>query len=432
MVNVMVSFFKNTVQIVGQTFQQVKPPRSFSWQMLLLLSVFSWALSLFAQADWLSHFLTNGAWLFLISGVNWALLENPVKLFGLNLGPWITGALVGLFLFGQGESINIQVVLVLWPLISSAIAVFPYFLSRDLRLVIPQTKAQQQIVLLVLINLVLSCWIQFYFSVQKWLTQYPSLLVYDFSSSAFVLTVGDVEAVPRGVLLLEQTEALIVEEINGQPWSYAERWLFQIDNNLEELREEALNRLPLAEEDHFWSLQQEVNSAGSNYELNLRAIWTGPGIQDQPYTLQETCEIRQIQPNIAGTASNSIPGTATADGNLNLNTAANNTPMTEVACSDISEVPVEPIEPTPASAPTAPPAEPTAPTSDQIPPTQPTVPPTTPVPPDAFNPTAPSDNAPAPTNGIPTNGAPTNGAPGSAAVPSTTEPMNFGAPRSTQ
>lgn len=429
MVNGMVNLFKNTFkqtsQTVGSTFTRVKPPRSFSWQMLLLLSVFSWVLSLLAEADWLSHFLTNGAWLFLISGVNWALLENPVRLFGLNLGPWITGALVGLFLFGQGDSIDLQVVLVLWPLISTAIAVFPYFLSRDLQLIAPNTKAQQQIVLLILINLVFSCWIQFYFNIQKWLTQYPSLLVSDFSASAFVLTLGDIDAVPRGVPLLEQVEALIVNEIDSKPWSYAERWLFQIDNNLPELRADALDRLPEAEEDHFWSLQEEVDSAGTNYELNLRAIWTGPGTQTQPYALQETCEIRQVLSGTTGLVPGTVPGAVPG-------TAADNTPMTQVTCSDISEVPVEPAEPptpTPASAPTAPtaPANPTNP----ITPTNPANPansvnPTAVPDPTTFTPT-PSSPAAAPTAPIPSNAAP-----GYPTVPPATsspsEPVNFGEP----
>lgn len=443
MVNGMVNLFKNTFkqsfQTAGYTVNRIKPPRSFSWQMLLLLSIFSWVLSLLAEADWLRHFLTNGAWLFLISGVNWALLENPVRVFGLNLGPWITGALVGLFLFGQGESIDLQVVLVLWPLISTAIAIFPYFLSKDLQLTVPNTKAQQQIVLLILINLVFSCWIQFYFNIQKWLTQYPSLLVSNFSASAFVLTLGDIDAVPRGVPLLEQVEALIVNEIDSKPWSYAERWLFQIDNNLSKLRTDALDRLPEAEEDHFWNLQEEIDSAGTNYELNLRAIWTGPGTQTQPYALQETCDIRQV---LSGTAGRIIPGTVPE-------TAADSTPMTQVTCSEISEVPVEPTEPpapTPASASDAPPA-PAAPTSPNNPanpanPTNPapanpsnsvnpanpansTIAPT----PNTFTP-APSRPAAAPAPAAPN---PNYAAPGASTAPppatsSPSEPVNFGEP----
>ncbi|MGP1382849.1 MAG: DUF5357 family protein [Thainema sp.] len=434
MVNGMVNLFKNTFkqtsQTVGYTFNRVKPPRSFSWQMLLLLSVFSWVLSLLAEANWLSHFLTNGAWLFLISGVNWALLENPVRIFGLNLGPWITGALVGLFLFGQGESIDLQIVLVLWPLISTAIAIFPYFLSKDLQLTVPNTKAQQQIVLLILINLTLSCWIQFYFNIQRWLTQYPSLLVSNFSASAFVLSLGDVDATPRGVSLLEQTEALIINEIDGKPWSYAERWLFQIDNNLPELRADALDRLLEAEEDHFWNLQEDVDSAGANYELNLRAIWTGPGTLDQPYALQETCEIRQTQSVTAPAAPGAVAGAIASGDNSNLSTAANNTPMTEVVCSEISEVPVEPAEPpAPAVAPT--PSAPAAPTTAPMTPNR--------VPPDALMPTPPN-SAPTPTAPGLNNAAP--GASPSAVPPTTapatapttapaTGPVNFGEPAST-
>lgn len=429
MVNGMVNLFKNTFkqtsQTVGYTFNRVRPPRSFSWQMLLLLSVFSWVLSLLAEADWLSRFLTNGAWLFLISGVNWALLENPVRVFGLNLGPWITGALVGLFLFGQGESIDLQVVLVLWPLISTAIAIFPYFLSKDLQVMVPNTKAQQQIVLLILINLVLSCWIQFYFNVQKWLTQYPSLLVSDFSASAFVLTLSDIDALPRGVPLLEQAEALIVNEIDGKPWSYAERWLFQIDNNLPELRADALERLPEAEEDHFWNLQEEVDSAGTNYKLNLRAIWTGPGTQTQPYALQETCEIRQVLSGTTGIVPGTVPGAVPG-------TVADNTPMTQVTCSEISEVPIEPAEPptpTPASASDAPSA-PTAPTAPTNPanPANPTNPTSSVTPTNPANPVNPAA-VPDPTTFTPTPSSPAaaptipnadNAAPGYPTVPPAT------------
>ena len=217
--------------LIDQAINFVRPPRAFAWQTSLWLSVFSWVMASLSHANWLSNVLMDFAWLFLIVGINWALLLQPIRILGVSLGPWITGALVCLYLFDRpdaADAFNLQAALISWPLFAAAIAAFPVFLTKELRLQNPTPAGWQALVLVVLVNLLLSCWLQFAFRLQHWFELYPTLSVADFSQSSFVIPVGAElnDDLSRGEPLLTEFSTVVQTEIQDQPWSATERWLF--------------------------------------------------------------------------------------------------------------------------------------------------------------------------------------------------------------
>lgn len=330
----LVRSIKNTVD---QIFKLITPPQYFSWQTLILLSVFSWLMSLLSQAAWLEELLINFAWLFMIAGIHWALVQNPFRIGGLSIAPWVTGALVCIFLFSQGAETYFHWAVVSWPLVSAAIAALPHFLTWDLRWRIPTPRVRQDLVLLVLINLVLSCWFQFHFLVQDWLQDYPSLLADDFGRSNFVLAWEEQPAqTPRGIALLEQVEAQIRAQVGERPWPYAERWLANLDQRLPRLKQDAFSQLADSTENNLWTLTGEPRTAGEGYALSLRAIWQGPSSYPEGYFLEKTCQITRQTPSAAPRIQEpSITGSPATP------SPADTTPVAIVQCTS-----VETIQPT--------------------------------------------------------------------------------------
>src|SRR5689334_7413832 len=71
------------------------PDRAYSWQTLIYLSLFSWAISSFATGaikDTIAFF----GWLFLIAGTAWYTTDDPARIPGtyMPVGAVITGFLV--------------------------------------------------------------------------------------------------------------------------------------------------------------------------------------------------------------------------------------------------------------------------------------------------------------------------------------------------
>ncbi|NJM91643.1 MAG: DUF5357 domain-containing protein [Rhodospirillaceae bacterium] len=57
--------------------------------------------------------------MFLIIAVGWFTTDYPLKILGQNIGPWITGALLCLYLFARGNEPMVRTALLVWPLLST-------------------------------------------------------------------------------------------------------------------------------------------------------------------------------------------------------------------------------------------------------------------------------------------------------------------------
>lgn len=288
----------NIGKTFNQTFRQVRtqltPPSSYSWQTLILLSVFSVAMAWIATG-WARGFISIFGWLFLITGFSWAAKENSIPLW-----PWITGALICFWLFGsasfaQQKSLP-SLAVVCWPLISALVIIFGKSINTDLKPQTPSKIERQNLIILVCTQLLLSCWLQFYFVTQKWVNEYPSLLTDDFSRSNFVVKL-DVPGTnnPRSIQILNLIGQKVQVQLDGTPWTQVEQWL------LEEGRQERLlvlkdeifaeEEMAPSPEDEFWQFKSVASSKGAGYKLALQADWEGPGSQREFYDSEKTCEI---------------------------------------------------------------------------------------------------------------------------------------------
>ncbi len=286
-------------EFANQVRSLLWPDRYFSWRTLLMLSLFSWLVAIAIQSieneeTLVVNFLTTLSWMFLTSAIWWALTENKIKVWGFSISPWITGAVLCVFAFHPWESDDrFRWALSSWALISVAIAALPDFVNWELRFSLPKKDKQQQLVMVLLINLLLTSWILFYFRVQDWINHYPSLLASSLSRSAFVYDLTpDRESNVQGVLLLESTAAAITDDLNGQPWYQAERWLYNRKDQLEAIAQRVNNNLDAPDERVFWQMAvPEPRRSGEGYLLTLRANWLGPTAENKSLQVEKTCKI---------------------------------------------------------------------------------------------------------------------------------------------
>ncbi len=289
---------------IKEFFTQLKdlfwPDRYFAWQTLLMLSLFSLIIaSLLAAIDGEEYpavdILTTLSWIFFTCAVWWGTNANKdkFKVYGFYIGPWITGAVLCLFLFWPWEDSRVRWSLSSWPMISMAIMALPDFVNWELKVSLPKKDRQKSLVMTLLINLLLNSWILFYFRIQDWVTNYPSLLANDLSRSAFVYDfVVDRQPDVQGILLLESTADAIAEELDGQPWYQTERWLYTRKNRLEAIAQRMTNTLGAPEEQIFWRMAvPQPRRLGEGYLLTLRADWTGPVADDENLYVEKTCKI---------------------------------------------------------------------------------------------------------------------------------------------
>lgn len=317
------TFLKELWKAFRDLFKILIPKKWDSAKTLIWLSLFSWAMS-FIVSSVVQAMIAFTGWLFLIAGVHWVMSEEKalkelLTVFGVFLGPWITGWLICYFLFATPERIP-GIALVLWPCISAVIAGLPKFIGSHSTYQTPIWKLpnagdRQYLVNLALLNLVLSCWIQLSFTTQNWLAEYPSLQVDDLSNSAFVInTQSTSETNSRGQAVLERAETLLKANLEGQSWSQVERWLLNFDTNIDAIADTVIGQMPRARENNYWDLAGRI--LAGEYNVQLFAIWRGPSANPEGYYYAKTCQISQVVPaDITGKPATVNPTTLPQVGN---------------------------------------------------------------------------------------------------------------------
>jgi hypothetical protein len=291
------------------------PPKAYSWQTFIYLSAFSGGLSYFATG-YIKDIIAFCGWLFLIAGTAWYTTDDPLKIPGtfMPVGAVITGFLVSVFAFGHQEDIVTSRTIVLWPTIAALITAIPEFFEgtgTDAKAQIPKLEDRQKIIVLVGCCMMLSCWIQFYFVLDNWVKQYPSLLVDKVNSRTFVVKLetpnttsqnpstfikNPTKTPPKnGLILLNRLQPLIEEQIVAQDWSVVEKWLINANRNIAGLGETVITRNLLNfEEQKLWRVETRVMNIKSGYQLDILTIWTGPSSNRSGYYLKRSCRIEPI------------------------------------------------------------------------------------------------------------------------------------------
>jgi hypothetical protein len=328
----------------------IKPPSAFSWQTLMLLSVFSFYMSVLSTPGFVKEILIDFGWVFLIFGVYWATYtakflrigyNEKEKKDGFTLSPWIVAALVSIFIFGilpdqilygyirRGISAD---ALIYWPVISAVIYSLPDFLKGKeeggVTLKKPTLQQRQNLVVLFGTQLLLSSWFQFNFLLQDWVVQYPSMLADDFGKSAFVVkrTIDNDLAPPtRGIDILEKMEGKLKNTLDRKTWPQIERLLLPEERNkwIKSLEAQTKKEFPPNPEENLWTVTHKISSqkSGTGYNLDLKASWQGPRSEVKNNFLTKTCQISQV-----------FPPRTPATKPLNTKPASNQTPLSVFKC----------------------------------------------------------------------------------------------------
>ena len=152
------------IDILKDAIDQIRslliPPSYLSWQTCVLLSLFSWLMAILSEGTDASPFtvalLSTFSWLFLTIALWWALSDNPVKVGYVSISPWITAAVICVFVFGPWTTERLQWAMAVWPVIATVLVAIPKFVNWNLNWQLPKPPIRQYLVVLLLINLLLS------------------------------------------------------------------------------------------------------------------------------------------------------------------------------------------------------------------------------------------------------------------------------------
>lgn len=296
-------FFQEFGGLFKELFGLLIPSKWDSAKTLILLSIFSWAMSSIVS-NRVQNIIAFIGWLFLMGGVHWVMheekkLKETLTINKIFIGPWITGALICYFLFATPERIP-AIAYILWPIISAIIAAIPRFIGSDSvyqtpKWIKPKPEDRQYVVNLALINLLLSCWIQLGFTTQTWVADYPSLRADNLSNSAFVINTSSGDGNPsRAIDILTRAETEVKAELGSQSWSQVERWLLNFEEQVEQLESRVISQLPQARENNYWSLQGRI--LAGEYNIQLFSVWQGPSSDGVGYYYSKICQISRVVP----------------------------------------------------------------------------------------------------------------------------------------
>lgn len=308
----------------------IVPPKAYSWQTLIYLSIFSWFASSLA-VGYVKDIISFFGWLFLIAGTSWYTTDDPLRIPGtfMPVGAVLTGFLVSVFAFGREEDVITPRTIVLWPTISAIITAIPEFFEgsgTDVQTQIPKPEIRQRVIVLVASCMILSCWIQFYFVMDNWLKEYPSLLADNFRNSTFVVSRQSQTKIPaNGVVILDNLQPLVEEQIAGRPWSQVERWLIDADQQVGNLGRRVVEKnLAKFDEKELWLVKPRVVNTKSGYILDLLSIWTGPSSNPRGFYLKKSCRVEPV----AAPTNSSIANVTSKDNKIT---------VAEVSCDRISK-----------------------------------------------------------------------------------------------
>lgn len=264
----MIKFFQNF-------FKWLRPPKLSSWQTFTCVTLALFMLSI-SSADPLREALAIGSFASGTVAATWAGLEKKWL-----LTPWITAALSAVIAW-ELLRIPIPVLLVLWLPVAGALWLVPKCLDWETTTWrAPNTEVRQRFLLIFVSQFLLSCWLQFGFTVQTWLDRYPSLVVDDFDRSVFVHPVGlDQTLEPRGFTLLQGMQSRVTDRLDEQSWPAVKAWMddiwvpHQIPDYLRELKVQL--DIPFLPEDKFWEITVAATEKEEGYDVLWRAQWLGP------------------------------------------------------------------------------------------------------------------------------------------------------------
>ena len=307
---ILFDIFKDVVERIKYIFI---PPRAFSWQTLIYLSVFSWLMSSLADIAEIRDIIAFFGWVFLIAGTSWYTTDKPLYIPGtiMPVGAVITGGIVSIFAFRQGDAVVARTI-IFWPTISAFITAIPEFFEgsgTDVKTQLPKLEDRESLIVLIGCSILLSCWLNVYVVTDRWIGEYPSAKYpvpekaneNEITQRSDLLTFSEPgDKIPKnGVLISDKLQQAVETTLKGKSWSNVELWLKNANQEVNKLGEAVIKEhLAEFEEKDLWSTQATVDNIDpknpSSYILNLFSVWNGPSAVPDGYYLQKSCQIEPI------------------------------------------------------------------------------------------------------------------------------------------
>lgn len=285
----------NFIKGFPQTINLIKQYR-FSWQTVILISIVIWIIAGFF---WLNgnlilqnRFSILGS-VIVIIGFGWFTWENPLIIHGYSLSTWILVELICLFAASLLPEIA-PFILMIWPVLSAMSAAWPEFKPANKKLINLATEKRLKLLIWLLFHLIVSCWINFSFIIQDWISQYPSLLADNLSKSDFVIKIPPFSrSVTEGEKVLNIMEQQLKKQINRKPWTIAEKWL-KNPKKQEKLLTQVKEAMVVVKEKDLWKFRTTVAAQKTGYNLSMIAEWLGPSHNPQGYLQRKDCQVIPI------------------------------------------------------------------------------------------------------------------------------------------
>lgn len=169
-----------------------------TWKTFLLLGILFWLLAGYATDENIKNILSGVGLISALICLTLFVQENiirirPVVMKGSNnsyFNNWIISLIICFLIFGIFPGQITHWAWVLCPPVAAIATALPEFWDTPLKLKLPTPEVRLRLSILLLSHLLISCWIQFYFTIDQWIKTNPQLLDQDFSKSLFVFKIN--------------------------------------------------------------------------------------------------------------------------------------------------------------------------------------------------------------------------------------------------
>jgi len=287
---------KNLIKINVTLQRLLLPPKLIHWKTPILVSLFFFMLSVLEREnEALKNTLADCSWLFLTIGISWRTSQEPFIVGEVSLSPWVTGALICVFLWENLTSDRQSLAVIFWPLISVCLAVIMEFIRSGAKLQTTPPLVRPMFLVIILLHALISCLLAFHFIIQGWMAAYPSLLAEDFSKSGFVVSFRKQSLTnSRGIAIVKIMEEQLRIKTQTQSWEEVAAWLIAVSRKQVFMRDEMLKKLAPVAENSRWDIKTPIIQGQSLYKIELLARWLGPTTQPGGYILSKYCEVAKV------------------------------------------------------------------------------------------------------------------------------------------
>ncbi|MEA5540181.1 MAG: DUF5357 family protein [Limnoraphis robusta] len=153
--------WKTNIDRFRTVVNPVMPPRFIHWKTLLLVSIVIWGLS-FIATDYNQETIAAIGWILLTISLGWRASQPPFIFGSFPLSPWLIATLISLLIYQRTDETEPTLALKVWPVIAAILLVVVEWLKSRNPEKSPPLLGRKILLIIILIHLLLSCWIEIY------------------------------------------------------------------------------------------------------------------------------------------------------------------------------------------------------------------------------------------------------------------------------